>query len=67
VNIEFPKKIAYLVTSAPDAVRGDTSNKVTKEIELETGLKVQAPIFIKQGEKVVISTETGEYVERTSE
>ena len=67
VNIEFPKKIAYVVTYAPDAVRGDTSNKVTKEIELETGLKIQAPIFIKQGEKVVISTETGEYVERTSE
>ncbi len=67
VNIEFPKKIAYLVKYAPDAVRGDTSNKVTKEIELETGLKIQAPIFIKQGEKVVISTETGEYVERTSE
>lgn len=66
VNIEFPKKIAYVVLNAPDAVRGDTSNRVTKEIELETGLKIQAPIFIKTGEKVVISTETGEYVERTS-
>lgn len=67
VNIEFPKKVSYLVTMAPDAVRGDTSNKVTKEIELETGLKIQAPIFIKQGERVMISTETGEYVERTTE
>jgi elongation factor P len=67
VNIEFPKKIAYVVKYAPDAVRGDTSNKVTKEIELETGMKVNAPIFIKTGEKIVVSTETGEYVERTTE
>lgn len=68
VNIEFPKKIAYVVKHAPDAVRGDTSNRVTKEIELdtETGLKIQAPIFIKTGEKVMVSTETGEYVERTT-
>ncbi len=67
VNIEFPKKIAYVVANAPDAVRGDTSNRVTKEIELETGMKIQAPIFIKTGEKVVVSSETGEYVERTTE
>jgi len=67
VNIEFPKKIAYVVSYAPDAVRGDTSNKVTKEIELETGMKINVPIFIKTGEKIVISTETGEYVERTTE
>jgi elongation factor P len=67
VNIEFPKKISYVVAYAPDAVRGDTSNKVTKEIELETGMKINVPIFIKTGEKIVISTDTGEYVERTNE
>ncbi len=67
VNIEFPKKISYTVAYAPDAVRGDTTNKVTKEIELETGMKINAPIFIKTGEKIVISTDTGEYVERTAE
>jgi elongation factor P len=67
VNIELPKKITYLVTAASEAVRGDTSNRATKEVELETGLKINAPIFIKQGEKVVVSSETGEYVERTAE
>ena len=67
VNIELPKKISYVVTQASDAVRGDTSNRATKEVELETGLKINAPIFIKQGEKIVVSTETGEYVERTTE
>jgi elongation factor P len=67
VNIEFPKKIAYVVKYAPDAVRGDTSNRVTKEVELETGFKINAPIFIKTGEKIVVSTETGEYVERTND
>jgi len=66
VNIELPKKVAYKVISAAEAVRGDTSNRVTKEIELETGLTIAAPIFIKEGETVVVSTETGEYVERQS-
>jgi len=68
VNIELPKKVAYKVIGADEAVRGDTSaGRVTKQIEVETGLKVQAPIFIKLGETVVVSTETGEYVERQSQ
>jgi elongation factor P len=66
VNIELPKKVAYKVTSASDAVRGDTSNRVTKEVEIETGMKVAVPIFIKENETIVVSTETGEYVERQS-
>ncbi len=68
VNLELPKKVTYKVVSSAEAVRGDTSGgRVTKEIELETGLKIQAPIFIKLGENVVVSTETGEYVERASQ
>ncbi len=67
VTVELPRKITYKVISAPPAVKGDTaSGNVTKEVELDNGMKVQVPIFIKEGEKVVINTETGQYVERTN-
>ncbi len=68
VAIDLPKKIQYTVKSAPPAVKGDSaSGNVTKEIELENGLKVQAPIFIKEGEEILVNTETGEYGGRVTE
>jgi elongation factor P len=68
ITVELPKKIIYKVVEAPEAIRGDSaSGRVTKEIILENGLRVQAPLFIKQGEAVIVNTETGEYVERAKE
>ncbi|MFA5812902.1 MAG: elongation factor P [Patescibacteria group bacterium] len=68
VAIELPKKIKYSVAEAPPAVKGDTaSGNVTKEIALDNGLKIRAPIFIKEGEEVLVNTETGEYAGRASE
>lgn len=68
VALELPKKITYTVSEAPPAVKGDSAGgNVTKEIVLDNGLKVQAPIFIKEGEKVLVNTETGEYGGRVSE
>lgn len=65
VSIELPKKITLAVTEAPPGIRGDTAGgKVTKEVVLETGLKVRAPLFINEGDKIVVNTESGEYVER---
>ncbi|MCX6780954.1 MAG: elongation factor P [Candidatus Magasanikbacteria bacterium] len=65
VAVELPRKISYKVTEAPPAVKGDTaSGNVQKEIILENGLKAMAPIFIKEGERVIINTDTGLYVER---
>ena len=65
VTIQLPTKIKYQVTQAPPAVRGDTaSGNVTKEVTLDNGLKVQAPIFIKTDEIIEINTETGEYTGR---
>jgi len=62
VAIELPKKVTYKVTTAPPAVKGDTAGgNVTKEVILDNGLKVQAPIFIKEGEHIIVNTETGEY------
>lgn len=65
VSVQLPKKIQYRVTEAPPAVRGDSAGgNVTKEITLDNGLTVQAPIFIKEGEEVLVNTETGEYSAR---
>lgn len=65
VSIQLPKKIQYKVVEAPPAVKGDSaSGNVTKEIVLDNGLKIQAPIFIKEGEEVLVNTETGEYSTR---
>jgi elongation factor P len=67
LSVELPKKIEYTVKTAPPAVKGDTaSGNVTKEIELDNGLKIQAPVFIKEGERVLVNTETGEYAERVN-
>ena len=65
VSVVLPKKIQYKVVEAPPAVRGDSaSGNVTKEIVLDNGLKIQAPIFIKEGEEILVNTETGEYSTR---
>lgn len=67
ITVDFPKKVTLKVTDAPDGVRGDTSGNVTKEVGLENGLTVRAPMFIKEGDMLVINTDTGEYVERASQ
>lgn len=68
VAIDLPKKIQYTVKTAPPAVKGDTaSGNVTKEIILDNDLSVQAPIFIKEGEQILVNTETGDYGGRVTE
>lgn len=65
VSIQIPKKIQYKVVEAPPAVKGDSAaGNVTKEIKLDNGLEIQAPIFIKEGEEILVNTETGEYSAR---
>lgn len=64
VGIRFPKKVSLLVTEASEAVRGDTATSARKTVTLETGVQASVPMFIKQGDKIVINTETGDYVER---
>jgi elongation factor P len=64
ISVQLPSKLALLVTETGDAVKGNTSGNATKEAILETGYKAFVPLFIKQGEKVVINTETGAYVSK---
>lgn len=64
IGIELPEKIDYLVESAEDAVKGNTSTGAQKDATLENGLVVKVPLFIKAGETITISTEDGSYCGR---
>lgn len=64
VAVDIPKKVNLKVTEAPPGIKGDTAQGGSKQITLETGYKVNAPLFIKEGEIVVINTDNGEYVGR---
>jgi len=64
VAIDLPKKINLKVIEAPPGIKGDSATSPSKTIILETGLKINAPIFIKVGDVVRVNTETGQYVER---
>lgn len=64
IMVELPIKIDRRVIVSPPGIKGDTSTNVMKEVEVEGGAKVKAPLFIKEGDKIRIDTRTGEYVER---
>ena len=69
VAMQLPPKVQYKVSEAPPAVKGDTatSGRMMKDIILENGLKIRAPIFIKPGEIVLVNTEDGSYCERINQ
>src|SRR5665213_4194182 len=56
VTVEIPSSVILTVTDAPEGIRGDSANNVQKAVVLETGITVQAPLFIKTGEKIRIDT-----------
>ncbi|MBN2737888.1 MAG: elongation factor P [Spirochaetales bacterium] len=64
VNVKLPLKMSFEVTEANEGLKGDTVTGATKAVTLSTGLVVRVPLFIKQGDKVIINTETNDYVER---
>ena len=64
IKLSMPIKMEFKVKEAPPAVRGDTSKGGIKVIILENGAKLNAPMFINEGDVIRINTETGEYVER---
>ena len=63
-NVELPSTVILTVKESAEGVRGDSANNVQKPAVLETGKTVTVPLFIKEGEKVKISTENGEYLGR---
>ena len=65
IGLQFPPHVELTVASTEPGVRGDTaSGGVTKLATLETGLEIRVPLFIKEGEKVKVHTETREFAGR---
>lgn len=63
-QVEIPSSVVLKVTESAEGVRGDSANNVQKPATLETGLVVQVPLFIKEGELIKIDTRSGSYMGR---
>jgi len=65
IGVQLPQKLVFeVVETIDDPAKGNTATNATKNAELETGLTVQVPLFVKTGDKVRVNTEDGSYVER---
>ncbi len=64
LGINLPDKVEYEVTETTEAVKGNTTNNAQKDATIETGYVVKVPLFIQQGEKILITTEDGKYAGR---
>lgn len=64
IGITLPEKIEYEVVETSEAVKGNTTNNAQKDAKIETGYVVKVPLFIAQGEKIIISTNDGKYAGR---
>jgi elongation factor P len=64
IGVKIPIKVELKVTEAAPAVKGNTTSNTTKEVTLETGVTIQVPMFINEGDVIRVNTELGEYAER---
>lgn len=64
INVSLPIKIQLKVIEAPPGVKGERAQAGTKTVTLETGAKINVPLFIEEGDVIELNTETGEYVRR---
>ncbi len=64
IAVELPASVELEVTEAPEAIKGDTVNNPQKVVTLETGKQINAPMFIKQGDKIKVDTRSGDYMGR---
>ena len=67
LTIDLPTSVELEVTESAEGIKGDTASNVQKPATMETGLVVQVPLFIKEGEKLKISTADGSYMGRSKE
>jgi len=64
LGIELPEKIDFRITETEPAIKGNTATNATKDAIIETGMLVKVPLFIEQGEEIIVSTKDGKYVSR---
>ncbi len=62
--VDMPPTVTLKITESAEGIRGDSANNVQKPATLETGITVQVPLFIKEGEMVKVDTRTGKYISR---
>ena len=67
VGVTLPSHVVMEVVEAEPGVKGDSATGTTKGATVQTGYKIQVPLFIKVGEKLKIDTRTGAYVERVND
>ena len=64
LGIDLPEKIDYKITKTEPAIKGNTATNATKDAIVETGMLVKVPLFIEEGEEIIVSTKDGKYVSR---
>ncbi len=64
LSVDLPSTVSLKIVESADGVKGDTASNVQKPAKLETGLTIQVPLFIKEGEVVRVSTVDGTYLGR---
>ncbi len=64
INVQVPAKMTFEITETEPGVKGNTAGNVTKDATLETGYVIKVPPFLNKGDKVIVNTLSGEYVER---
>ena len=64
LGIEIPEKVDLLITQTEPGIKGNTATNALKDAIVETGLLVRVPLFINEGETIIVSTKDGKYVSR---
>lgn len=64
IGVDMPAAVELEVTYAEPGVKGDTRTGATKTVTVETGIQVQVPLFVEQGDRINVDTRTGEYLTR---
>ena len=64
IGVQLPIKMTFVVKEAPPAIKGDTRTGGSKLVMLESGAMINCPLFVEAGDKIIVNTEIGEYVER---
>ncbi|HXK39833.1 MAG TPA: elongation factor P [Candidatus Paceibacterota bacterium] len=66
IGVRLPIKMTFRVVEAPPTIKGNTAQGGNKLVKLETGASITTPMFVEEGDSIVVNTETGEYVQRVS-
>lgn len=64
LGVNLPDRVVLKVTKADPAVKGDTKTNASKDAVLETGILIKVPLFVNEGENIIVNTNSGEYVSR---